>query len=295
MGLLNAVGGLFQSDQDRKLGNLNALQRFGIALGQEGTGSQDIPAAMQLTNEFLRAQQSGDLERANALQMFAKTLDKGVILSPQGQAVPLAGYPQALGQIAGVKSEAEQQGKKNVDLTMDPKIARTTEAAKVAGLQEGKNAVKTIQAPNTLGVLDQIEKLLPKATSGGLNTNMRDLAAYFNYPTESSKIDTQIAPLASVILANVPRFEGPQSDRDVAEYKKAAGDLANSNIPAEARLSALQSLRSLNQKYVEQGNPAPAAPAPSPSSSSPMEGKTATNPQTGERLIFKEGKWRPLQ
>jgi hypothetical protein len=36
----------------------------------------------------------------------------------------------------------------------------------------------------------------------------------------------------------VPRFEGPQSDKDTQSYKEAAGQLANSNLPTKLRQEA---------------------------------------------------------
>jgi hypothetical protein len=54
--------------------------------------------------------------------------------------------------------------------------------------------------------------------------------------------------LAARILQTVPRFEGPQSDRDVQSYKDAAGDLANPDLPRETRLAALAELERLAKK-----------------------------------------------
>ena len=36
----------------------------------------------------------------------------------------------------------------------------------------------------------------------------------------------------------VPRFEGPQSDKDTASYKEAAGQLADASLPTEIRKAA---------------------------------------------------------
>ena len=36
----------------------------------------------------------------------------------------------------------------------------------------------------------------------------------------------------------VPRFEGPQSDKDTMSYKQAAGQLADASVPTEVRKNA---------------------------------------------------------
>jgi hypothetical protein len=54
----------------------------------------------------------------------------------------------------------------------------------------------------------------------------------------------KLQPIADMALKMVPRFEGPQSDKDTASYKEAAGQLANASLPRDIRKAAgLQVLR----------------------------------------------------
>jgi hypothetical protein len=48
----------------------------------------------------------------------------------------------------------------------------------------------------------------------------------------------KIAPVADLALKLVPRFEGPQSDKDTASYKEAAGQLADPTLPTKVRKEA---------------------------------------------------------
>jgi hypothetical protein len=48
----------------------------------------------------------------------------------------------------------------------------------------------------------------------------------------------KLAPIADLVLKMVPRFEGPQSDKDTASYKQAAGQLSDSGLPTEIRKEA---------------------------------------------------------
>lgn len=53
-------------------------------------------------------------------------------------------------------------------------------------------------------------------------------------------------------------------------------------------------LQYLDRKLREMGVDIPETPSAAPASAIP-EGKTATNPQTGEKIIFRSGKWEPIK
>ncbi len=77
---------------------------------------------------------------------------------------------------------------------------------------------------------------------------------FFGGGGETSKADAQLKVLASKLTMQVPRFEGPQSDKDTAMYQAAAGDVANPNIPIPSRMAALQTLVDINKRYYPQGD-----------------------------------------
>jgi hypothetical protein len=52
-----------------------------------------------------------------------------------------------------------------------------------------------------------------------------------------------------LVLKMVPRFEGPQSDKDTTSYKEAAGQLANTALPNAIRKQAgLEILRLMKER-----------------------------------------------
>lgn len=113
-------------EEARARGLQEALAQVKIAQSQQQmqrdlTG-QNLPAALQLANEYESAIASGNLDRANNIAVFAKTLDKGVIQGPDGGYMAMQGYGPALGEIAAAKAGAAQQAEKNVDLQMNPLI-----------------------------------------------------------------------------------------------------------------------------------------------------------------------------
>jgi hypothetical protein len=80
-----------------------------------------------------------------------------------------------------------------------------------------------------------------------------NLAALIGQSTTGAQAIAQLEPLSYPLLANVPRFEGPQSDYDVKTYQKAAGDFANPEKPIATRLAALQGMITLLKKYDKAG------------------------------------------
>lgn len=76
---------------------------------------------------------------------------------------------------------------------------------------------------------------------------------FFGGGGEASKADAQLRVLGTKLTMQVPRFEGPQSDKDTAMYQAAAGDVANPNMPIASRMAALQTLVDINKKYYPQG------------------------------------------
>jgi len=96
--------------------------------------------------------------------------------------------------------------------------------------------------------------LLSQVTSGGLAADFDRVAGYFNVSTLGADATAALKPIAALAVQAVPRFEGPQSNADVASYKEAAGDLANANLPVSQRIAAAKTIVRLNEKRVDQIN-----------------------------------------
>ena len=173
---------------------------------------------------------------------------EGSVIDGGGSIAVLPGYQNSM---AG-KAAAVQNAKNNSDLV----YAEPTKKAEALGSETGKKlgtqAGKVIQAPANLDLIARAEELLPNSTSGTLSNVGTKAANFAGYSTKKGQADEQLKGIAANLTLNVPRMEGPQSDRDTALYKQAAADVANPNIPWESRQVALQSIKSLNQKYASQ-------------------------------------------
>ena len=84
--------------------------------------------------------------------------------------------------------------------------------------------------------------LLEKSTASGLGKMLDTGAAFFGKTTEGAQAAAALKPIADLGLKMIPRFEGPQSDKDTQSYKDAAGQLANEALPIETRRAAAKVL-----------------------------------------------------
>jgi|GEM_PF-1999606 len=98
----------------------------------------------------------------------------------------------------------------------------------------------------------EVRKLINESTGSGAGNVIDTVARGVGYATHGAKAIKALEPYADIYLKSVPRFEGPQSDKDTASYRAAAGDLANPNITRAERLAALNTIERLHNKSLEQ-------------------------------------------
>ena len=77
--------------------------------------------------------------------------------------------------------------------------------------------------------------LIDKSTGSGIGAGVDWTASLFGKATPGSIAVGAMKPIFDLVLKMVPRFEGPQSDKDTQTYKEAAGELANPNVPNERK------------------------------------------------------------
>jgi hypothetical protein len=72
---------------------------------------------------------------------------------------------------------------------------------------------------------------------------LRDVAGRFvGIATEGNIAIGQLQPIADLVLKIIPRFEGPQSDKDTQSYREAAGQLADPTVPSKIRRAAAEEI-----------------------------------------------------
>jgi len=123
------------------------------------------------------------------------------------------------------------------------------EQRKMAGTQAEALQANVKNAYEAYPVIRDIEKLLPQSSSGYTQRGWTGLTRGLGVSTDMSKADTQLDLLAPKLTMLQPRFEGPQGVLDVKLYESMAGRLADSSLPYEDRLAALEQLKNIYKRY----------------------------------------------
>lgn len=139
------------------------------------------------------------------------------------------------------------------------------------------------RATNAQGVqeiLSIAEPIIEEATGSGAGKYRDQIAAFFGVSTGGAQGIAQLAPLQAALMMSMPRMEGPQSDRDVELYRKAAGEIGDPAVPRETKLAAIKTIRELHQRYAQMGGGG--LPPIIPNSASPTpQAAPAAAPQSG--------------
>ena len=98
---------------------------------------------------------------------------------------------------------------------------------------------------SVIPTLEEISKeggLLDQATGSGIGAGVDIAASMFGYGTSGAIAIGKLKPATDAVLKLVPRFEGPQSDKDTKMYQDAAGNLANPSTPNSVKKEAAKTI-----------------------------------------------------
>jgi len=90
--------------------------------------------------------------------------------------------------------------------------------------------------------------LIDQSTGSGIGRAVDIGAGVFGKETPGAVAIGKIAPVADLVLKMIPRFEGPQSNKDTQSYKEAAGQLADPTLPTKTRKEAGKTVLRLMQQ-----------------------------------------------
>jgi hypothetical protein len=142
---------------------------------------------------------------------------------------------QVLTDATGNVTVLDKQGNVMKQLGSIGKPSATFEKTQALQKQQSKDLDLAIKE---IGDAIKPGGMLEKSTASGAG-KLRDAAGNFiGYATEGSINAASLKPIADLGLKMVPRFEGPQSDKDTASYIQASGQLANESLPVATRRAA---------------------------------------------------------
>jgi hypothetical protein len=204
-------------------------------------------------NDFLN--QLTEKDKANLAIERAKLADQGIYVSgvSSGGGMPSSGASMGGGR--QVTGDAKYMPANMPVYQFDPSL--TNQQNRELQAQFAKDNQKNIKnARDAFGSIKAVSEILKTndPSSGFFENVITGTREMFGGGGKQSQADAKLKVLGQKLVQQVPRFEGPQSDKDVASYQAAAGDIGNPNRPIGARLAALQTLVDLNKKYYPNGD-----------------------------------------
>jgi hypothetical protein len=171
---------------------------------------------------------------------------------------PTIGEMTAQGQLAVAQNRLANEQDPTVVARQvvgdDGTVTNYNKFGQVIGTQKGvgkksatyakTEAQKATMAKDLDTAISELEKvtqkggLIDQSTGSYLGKAVDIGARVFGQAMPGDIAAGQLAPIADLALKMVPRFEGPQSNADTTSYKQAAGQLADSTLPAEIRKAA---------------------------------------------------------
>lgn len=313
-------------------GMSNIMEALGIADAPQMQERQveAKPAAFDSDSAIMRMYGAGDMEGGKSLSEIQRQQRQDAsrwsgspvyIEDPENPGVTIAAQPSTQGDgpafrrlgVASMTPEAKMRAEqKAADLANDrekmgvdrekflfeqkkfyagPEIQARTDA--LQSLQKQRES-----AESTFAVLDQIEPYLDSSSGSDFMKLARKGGAFIGLDSAEATADRMIDMGAASLTLTAPKLGGAASDRDVALYEQARGNLKSGTT--QQKREAIKFIRSSLQRFGGAPAPAPAsAPRPAPvaqampSLPSPAQhkGRIARDQKTGIRYQSNGSQW----
>ena len=205
----------------------------------------------EVDREIARATQSTAVDPARKAQQLQVLNDeRNRLLTARQSMGGQVGTAQAAPAQGGGSLAAQQAA---IGTQAAVKEARLKPPATKEGEIEAANIANQNTANEAYGMIQPVASLIKQSTGSGIGTKVDKLAGFFGVGTKGADAIAQLNVMSFPFMYSIPRFEGPQGEKDVAIYEKAAGDFANPEKPISQRLAALQGMVFMLKKYDKAG------------------------------------------
>lgn len=129
--------------------------------------------------------------------------------------------------------------------------------AKVGGMEgeiTGTIEKKGAEAVAGGNILDIADPLIDVATGSTAGNAVDAVTSFFGHATDGAQAAAQLQVLQAGLMMNQPRMEGPQGEKDVELYQKAAGQIGDPKVPKDIKKAAVKTIRQLQQKYKDRAD-----------------------------------------
>lgn len=266
---LVAQGWMDAGKPDKAYAAVNTLQQLQAQKSKMGLESAKTQAELRKSSleadPALKLVQSGKISPMQYAQYRRGeiTMDDLTLISNKAEPTPYKQFiPGPGGKIyvgdarTGALELGSVAGSPVVRADYSVPLQKELAGAKEAGKEEAKISVEQSkqakQIALTINELSNITKeggLIDQATGSFAGAGVDKAAAVFGGAPQGAVAISRLAPIADMVLKMVPRFEGPQSDKDTASYKEAAGRLADPTVPSGIKkAAALEIMRIMKER-----------------------------------------------
>jgi hypothetical protein len=186
-------------------------------------------------------------------------------------------------------AESVAQSEADVALKTKPKIESAVTAAKET-VMKSADIVKKIGEEQEVGrILDMAMPLLDDATESLGGAAVDAAGALVGVSTKGAQAAARLKSLEGALIMKMPRMEGPQSNMDQMLYRQMAAQIGDATVPAEVRKAAVDTLRSLNQRYSGAQQPQP------PAQGGKQGGQIMIDANGNRAMVYPDGSFEELQ
>lgn len=212
-----------------------------VSQGQSATSPNRVPAQIQSAR---------DQDRLKILlSELASAKDPADIAALRREISRMPGQSGQFAAAPGAVDKYEYNKEQNM---MVNGVGQAMPVTNAQGLPIGtpKESDEAKRNSKFLTVTQDARKLLDqKPTASGMGAMVDDVAGFFGKAPDGAAQAAQLRSISGWLTSNVPRMEGPQSDRDVMQYKEMAALVGDATKPVSIRKAALSSVEDLIKKY----------------------------------------------
>lgn len=227
-------------------------------IGQQITASRDRKAALE--QRMFEQQQALQAKKELAEQALAAKME---LAKQQGadrmtlMQMQMQGRKEIAAMIAANKQPPQPQAPVSIQDPNDPTKALLVPPGQAYGQrpfqkpsisQQNAEMKKQQTAKDLDRAIVELESaskdggLIDKSTGSGAGALVDIAGNFVGYATKGAQAVGALQPIYDLALKMVPRFEGPQSDKDTKTYQEASGQLANPAVPNKTKKLAAKEL-----------------------------------------------------
>lgn len=256
-----------------------AMAKEGIDLAFPRQTFGSTPAALQLANEVARLEAAGDTAGANRIREFAKTQEKGTYFD-NGVIANTPGYTNTVAAKEAAKASGKLEGTNatNAKIGLPAATDKANYAVQLIDEMVGNPDKNIPEHPGMRGAVG-FSSIVP-------NRPGSEAASFKNRLDQIGGQQFLEAFSALKGGGQITEIEGTKATNAIARMQASNSE--------EEFINAAREFQGIVKKGLErqqlQAGATPTAPTPPPI----PEGATATNPTTGAKLTFTNGKWMPM-